>query len=135
MTHNRDKAKWAAYMREWRKPHASRLNTKRRNLYAGCADPTTRAAMRKEYDRRHAAKVHTAYRILVDGFKASPCLDCGNCFPPECMDFDHVRGVKVFSIGQFGQRKLDHVIAEIAKCDLVCANCHRVRTRKRQVVV
>jgi len=45
------------------------------------------------------------------------------------MDFDHVRGKKLKAVGQLlTSRSLAVVIAEIAKCDLVCANCHRERT-------
>ena len=63
--------------------------------------------------------------------KDAPCMDCGNRFPPECMDFDHVRGVKAFEISRAAARTEEAVRAELAKCDLVCANCHRIRTRKR----
>lgn len=58
-------------------------------------------------------------------------MDCGNRFPPECMDFDHRPGeIKLFGISasvQGWQKMLD----EIVKCDLVCANCHRIRTKAR----
>ncbi len=47
------------------------------------------------------------------------------------MDFDHVHGKKLFTIGSGIVRALKKVMNEIAKCDLVCANCHRVRTYKR----
>lgn len=69
----------------------------------------------------------------VNDLKNNPCLDCGGSFPLECMDFDHVRGVKVAGISALvGRAKsMELVIAEVAKCELVCANCHRIRTRKR----
>lgn len=72
-------------------------------------------------------------QALIDKLKDIPCADCGNMFPPECMDFDHVRGEKLFAIGNGAVRhySLARVIAEIAKCELVCANCHRIRTRRR----
>jgi hypothetical protein len=58
-------------------------------------------------------------------------MDCGGTFPPECMDFDHRPGEKkLFGIGQGLRRKLEALLAEIAKCDLVCANCHRIRTHR-----
>jgi len=48
------------------------------------------------------------------------------------MDFDHIRGKKKFQIGlQFGNA-FKTLEKEIAKCDIVCANCHRVRTYKRK---
>ena len=73
---------------------------------------------------------------FVSQLKAQPCADCGGTFPPECMDFDHRPGVmKVDRVGHMHTRTLDKVLAEIAKCDLVCANCHRIRTKTRRTAV
>lgn len=70
---------------------------------------------------------------LVEAAKAGPCLDCGGTFPACAMDLDHVRGVKVFDIGHAYRRvSLDALQVEIAKCERVCANCHRVRTQMRR---
>lgn len=67
--------------------------------------------------------------------KDKPCLDCGKKYPAWIMDFDHRdEKDKVASISFLAFRKLvkfDKIKAEIAKCDLVCANCHRDRTYKR----
>ena len=61
------------------------------------------------------------------------CYDCGGFFPPEAMDWDHRPGtVKSFDVSDsMGSRSFDAIADEIAKCDLVCANCHRVRTKAR----
>lgn len=46
------------------------------------------------------------------------------------MDFDHRPDeVKVKNVSQL--KTLDDVKAEIAKCDVVCSNCHRLRTKRR----
>ena len=65
--------------------------------------------------------------------KSAPCADCGQKFPPEVMDFDHVRGLKegdisrlVYTAGE------ERVRAELEKCEVVCANCHRLRTAARR---
>jgi len=47
------------------------------------------------------------------------------------MEFDHVRGKKLFNLSK-PPYNLKRVAAEIAKCDLVCANCHRLRTASRR---
>ena len=91
-------------------------------------------------------RVRTSNRKVSSGFttrqqifylnlaelKSNPCRDCGGTFPPVAMDFDHVRGVKVTDLARMSQMSWDLVLDEVAKCDLVCANCHRVRTQSRR---
>lgn len=62
-----------------------------------------------------------------------PCYDCGGQFAPESMDWDHRPGqVKKFDVAEgVRSRSDDEVMEEINKCQLVCANCHRVRTKAR----
>lgn len=74
-----------------------------------------------------------ARRAKLQALKAGPCVDCGDTFPPECMDFDHVRGEKVANVGSLTTFSNVKLMAEIAKCDLVCANCHRIRTQARRL--
>jgi hypothetical protein len=66
--------------------------------------------------------------------KSVPCADCHKKYPFYVMDFDHVRGKKKFIMGRCGNLKWKRVLKEIAKCDVVCANCHRTRTYKRRQV-
>ena len=54
-------------------------------------------------------------------------MDCGVQYPFYVMDFDH-RGDKLFNVGSGRGRSFDAVKAEAAKCDVVCANCHRERS-------
>ena len=70
---------------------------------------------------------------LVDSFKEVPCEDCGGTFPPVCMDFDHRDGEhKVGNISRLRKtHSFDTVLKEMCKCDVVCANCHRIRTKAR----
>lgn len=66
----------------------------------------------------------------------TPCMDCGNNYPFECMDFDHrdpdTKHNNVGTMVTHGHNR-EKVMAEIAKCDIVCSNCHRTRTRKRRL--
>ncbi|MEX0659320.1 MAG: hypothetical protein WD080_09315 [Egibacteraceae bacterium] len=76
-------------------------------------------------NRRHRAR----NRAIVEEAKNLPCADCGRRFPPFVMDFDHVRGEKLWNIAEMWGRATEPVLrAEIAKCEVVCANCHRLRT-------
>ena len=74
-------------------------------------------------------------RRLVDVLKSAPCTDCGGTFHPECMDFDHITGEKIESVSVMVSKSysLAKVQEEIDKCQLVCANCHRLRTYYRRI--
>lgn len=72
-------------------------------------------------------------RLLIEEQKQGPCADCGGTFPSIVMDFDHVRGEKKFNISDaphlgIGDQRL---FEEIAKSQLCCSNCHRIRSYKR----
>lgn len=84
---------------------------------------------------RHRAR--SIRHVMEQQLKGQPCLDCGGVFAWECMDFDHVLGHKVLDIARLStyamtRNNLDRLHAEIAKCELICANCHRTRTWRRR---
>lgn len=84
--------------------------------------------LRKEVVRKSNAKAYARNRAIVLAAKKVPCADCGRCYSPVVMDFDHVRGTKRFNIGRNGGRgSITRLKAELAKCEVVCANCHRER--------
>lgn len=72
---------------------------------------------------------------LLLQLKSKPCTDCGNSFPSYVMDFDHLPGtIKRANISILVRREVDDklFLEEVAKCELVCANCHRIRTFTRK---
>lgn len=88
----------------------------------------------RETRRVYQAAYNRAYRkglraILIEA-KSRPCMDCGASYPYYVMDFDHVRGTKAFNISRTVGQSPESLRAEIAKCDLVCSNCHRLRTHQ-----
>ena len=98
---------------------------------------------RKEYARNHYLKNKKVYvsRAMNLNEKArerirkikesSPCVDCKNIYPYYVMDFDHLRDKK-FTVSKMLSRKgVPQTLKEIDKCELVCANCHRIRTYGR----
>ena len=72
-------------------------------------------------------------QYLKDLKEKNPCMDCKVSYPYYMMDFDHVRGTKQANvaelIGTLSKKRLDE---EIAKCEIVCSNCHRARTYGRK---
>lgn len=59
---------------------------------------------------------------------STPCADCGVSYPYYVMDFDHLRD-KSMNIAEMWQScSWKAIKEEIAKCEIVCSNCHRIRT-------
>jgi hypothetical protein len=94
----------------------------------------------RRYDRSyyglhgHRGPKQAAQKAWLVEQKAKPCMDCGGQFPPEAMDFDHREGEqKAFEISTAMATTMSReaIAVEMSKCDLVCANCHRVRTKRR----
>ena len=73
-------------------------------------------------------------QYLRDLKTKTPCIDCGINYPYYVMDFDHVRGVKQANVMELvstlSKKRID---LEIAKCEIVCSNCHRIRTHMRKM--
>ncbi len=82
--------------------------------------------------RANALRLRAAINDMIAAAKAKPCVDCGEAFPRYAMDLDHVRGVKVGDAFVIRRMGLERARAEIAKCEPVCAACHRLRTRHRE---
>lgn len=83
-----------------------------------------------EYLARNTAKRHELREYVRELKEKTPCKDCNVLYPAFVMDFDHRDPSTKFDIiprvvASYGFKKLH---AEIAKCDIVCANCHRIRT-------
>jgi hypothetical protein len=72
------------------------------------------------------------FHIKLNLLKSKPCVDCSGIFAPVAMDFDHVRGIKFRMVSTMVNYSWRRVLDEIVKCDLVCANCHRIRTKFRK---
>jgi hypothetical protein len=88
----------------------------------------------KEMWREKRLRWEAKIRSLILATKDRPCADCGGRWEALVMEFDHLPGAdKRFNIGdararKWGWRRLE---AEIAKCEVVCPTCHRIRTLRR----
>jgi hypothetical protein len=71
---------------------------------------------------------------FVSTLKKVKCADCKHKFPPECMDFDHLNDDKLNNVSQLLNTGWKRLKEEIAKCEIVCSNCHRIRTKKRMII-
>src|SRR5206468_1660930 len=80
--------------------------------------------------RRRQTVGNQRLALIVGYLRQHPCVDCGE-EDVEVLEFDHLAD-KEFSIARgFRDRTWEAVLREIAKCQVVCANCHRRRTARR----
>ena len=105
-------------------------------------DPVKQQEAKRRYYERNKEVVKTKARNHTRETRAKikqwlhnyllghPCVDCGET-DPIILEFDHVdRANKEFTIGEANTNgiSLKRVIAEVAKCEVRCANCHRKKT-------
>lgn len=115
---------------EKRNEHArARYARKRGPLFRGHNDMSGGAEQRKSLKTKW---IQAGKRTFIQMVKMVPCLDCGVSYPPVAMDFDHVRGTKLFNLNKGWAKAWAAIHSEIEKCDIVCSNCHRVRTMLRR---
>lgn len=141
-------------MRAYYQQHRDELKTTRRERYAN--DPAMRERVRRynlayrsknrarlrEQDHRRWAETkqkitdrRRARKIQLIALLGGKCYDCGAEFSrrPEVFDFDHrdpaQKLIQIADILRTGS--WERALAEVKKCDLVCANCHRTRTVRR----
>ena len=89
------------------------------------------AANRADYITKARRRKHDEllrrFEFLVEYFASHPCVDCGER-DHVVLEFDHLCD-KAFNVS-YGIQNMgwSAVLAEIEKCVVVCANCHRRRT-------
>ena len=87
--------------------------------------------VRHKQQKERRSMTRAWYQTLKEG---RPCADCGGLFHAAAMTWDHRPGTEKrcevsMMVRGFGRRT---ILEEIAKCDLVCANCHAARTAERR---
>lgn len=119
--------------------YKSRLSCKscviERNRTHAIANHERQLSYQRKYQSTTGRLKRTERFAWLDNLKRRPCSDCGSSFRPECMDFDHIDPrTKKFNVSYAAVAgySVDLVKAEVAKCRLVCANCHRIRTAAQQ---
>jgi hypothetical protein len=117
----------------------STFNKKGEGLNARCkkclGEDYRKAYKDKPERRRQVTDAVAKYKadliqFVIELKRGKPCMDCGCDYPHYVMDFDHVKGEKEINVSfaaRLGWSK-KRILKEVAKCELVCANCHRERT-------
>ena len=89
---------------------------------------------RNAYKRQYAKdKLAVVQNAVIQYKKNHPCVDCGETRIPT-LQFDHRDpATKITAVGVLvrDMKPMEEVFAEIAKCDVRCANCHAVKTAEQ----
>jgi hypothetical protein len=86
----------------------------------------------KDARKAFARARHAAGRKYIAEIKSNPCSMCGRHFIPSAMDFHHIDpNTKANKDNKTNSAinarwSIQRIDAEIEKCILVCANCHRL---------
>lgn len=80
--------------------------------------------------RYNSAVVYKLRRKVIDQIKLwFGCVDCGYREHPAALSFDHRDpDEKWFKIASSCSRNWIDLLAEMAKCDVRCSNCHAIKT-------
>jgi hypothetical protein len=115
--------------RRWREAHPDRAQQVKASFRA-----RNRTAIR-EADRAKSVRTRAERRAWLDALKVERgCSDCGYNTHPRALDWDHIGSDKLGDVGRLAHSRIamPRLLAEIAKCEVVCANCHRIRTWRRE---
>ena len=114
-------------------------------MFKGTYCPDCRREYNKAYYRRTPDKnllrragkkgaIAAAKAYVLQYLLTHPCVDCGED-DSVVLEFDHVTGNKLSDVGSMARAgwNLAAIQAEIAKCEVRCANCHRRVTARRRL--
>lgn len=89
----------------------------------------------KGIGKSHSKEHYNRKLEMLKEIKKVPCIDCKMSYPHYVMDFDHLPGsTKVANVTRLlASGSISRFLAEIEKCEVVCANCHRERTYQRSI--
>lgn len=130
--------------RRWRERHPKewiesqkRAEAKRKGINRYNTETRKAWYIRKKQDKEWVNRVreqsnerkHKIIQFLNEYKLQKGCQDCGYKQYAVALDFDHINGTKELNV--CNSKSITQAMKEIKKCEVVCSNCHRVRTMKR----
>ena len=110
----------------------------RRQIFCtlSCQSRSAQARQRIAHPERYrrTQRIHRwVLRMQSIEYGGGGCVDCGYKDNLAALEFDHVRGKNYRTVSDMIATRLGWEIiqTEIDLCDLVCANCHSIRTDRR----
>lgn len=89
--------------------------------------------VKTNYNTRRRKYRDNITKLIREHKEAIGCTDCGEKYPYYVLDLDHIGDDKSFNLSAYRNHThdIEKIKEEIAKCEVVCANCHRIRTYQR----
>jgi len=84
---------------------------------------------RRKLNDKANARASNIRKFLADYKLKKGCAECGYSEHHVALDFDHVKGDKLFNV--CNAKSINSAKVEIKKCEVVCSNCHRIRSYNR----
>lgn len=88
----------------------------------------------KDKTKERTVRIRTKQsRYLWELKESSGCADCKEKYPHYMLEFDHLPEYqKLGSPMEIARNySMQKALNEVKKCDVVCANCHKIRTWQR----
>jgi len=109
-------------------------NTSKRPIRAGPKADADRRKRRSDSSYRCQRRRRVERKQRLVEARGGRCEDCGYDVSVAALEFHHRDSkTKEFGVGNFNG-SWERLVAEAAKCDLLCANCHRRRHHYRGTV-
>jgi hypothetical protein len=140
LQYNKDGDKWCPKCEQYKNP-ITEFNKKHGQPQSWCKECNRKRARQyyadnreehiAEIKRRNAKLLKRNQKWLIKYLLRHPCVDCDEA-NILVLEFDHLRDKKE-QLSKLIRRvvSVDRLKEEIAKCEVVCANCHRIRTSVR----
>ncbi len=103
--------------------HCRECNRSRSRAYYA----RNREAHKKEIIRRNKIFIKEQHKRILGYLADHPCVDCGES-DPVVLEFDHQRDKECMISSKIRSWSWKRLLAEIEKCEVRCANCHRRKT-------
>lgn len=104
----------------------------------GCSKGTISYHLSEGQKQKTAARTRfrrsAIEKYLKEYKEASGCVDCKESYPYYVLEFDHLpKHAKSFTVSDFKRYtiSLELIKEEVKKCEVVCSNCHKIRTHVR----
>lgn len=98
------------YQKQWYQKNKERLITKA-----------------KENNIKNATEMR---QLVLNYLKNNSCVHCGES-NILVLEFDHLKDKK-FNIAQLANKWKENLLSEMAKCQVLCANCHKIKTHEQR---